>query len=154
MKYVEYRDKIKSGDILVWSYRGLSSLYDLKGLLVKTFTSSDYIHVGVAWNYRGRLLVLEAVPPKVRVVPLSNFLPFSVIHMDMDFTAEMEDRAFSDIGITDYSILDAVLSLSNIEAMPGVQCVEYVRKILNLNSGSNIPSEFIKEINKPLIYLE
>lgn len=152
MRYAEYRNNIRSGDILAWTHRGIKSLYDLKTAIVKTVTRSDYVHVGIAWTYHGRVFVLEATPPLVRVVPLSNLLPCYVLHMNRGFSPEAENKAFQHVGSTKYSTVDAILSLIGINLTEGMQCVEYTKEVLSANrihfDCRNIPSEFIIEAQK------
>ena len=71
-KYSEYRDQIKSGDLLAWSHRGFRSWHDFKVQAVRLFTQSEYSHVGIAWVVGGRVFVIEAVEPRVRIFPLSK----------------------------------------------------------------------------------
>lgn len=74
MKYATVRPQIKSGDLLAWSHRGIKSWRDLKIWFVRMFTRSEYSHVGLAWVQGGRVLVIEAVMPLVRIFPLSKLL--------------------------------------------------------------------------------
>src|SRR3990172_2868969 len=79
VNYKSHRTSIKTGDVLVWSHRKISSWYDFKIMLIRLFQMSEYVHVGVAIVMGGRVWVLEAVSPGVRFVPLSNLLPCYLI---------------------------------------------------------------------------
>ena len=76
--YANIRQHIKSGDLLAWSHRApwWASLRDCKIALVRLFTRSEYCHVGIAWVLGGRVFVIEAVKPEVRIYPLSKLAPF------------------------------------------------------------------------------
>lgn len=75
MKYAAVRNQIKTGDMLAWTHRSWRTWYDIKVMLIRLFTQSEYCHVGIALVMGGRVWVLEAVTPHVRLVPLSNLLP-------------------------------------------------------------------------------
>lgn len=106
-RYSEYRNQIKSGDLLAWSHRPWGSFYDFKIQMVRVFTRSEYSHVGVAWVVAGRVFVVEAVEPLVRIYPLSKLGDFYHTPMGIDLTPVAEDAMISYVG-TRYSQLDAV----------------------------------------------
>ncbi len=156
MKYAEYRNNLKSGDVVAWSGKGF------KPALIRFFTKSEYTHVGVVWTYRGRVFVIEQIFPEARVFPLSELLPFHVLHLNKVLTAEAEDVAFSYLGITKYSNWEAIKSLVGLNNSPDKwQCVEFCKAILKANgteiSCRDVPSDFVKEIQKispSMVYLE
>lgn len=150
MKYTEYRNNIRTGDILAWSNRARGSI---GSNIVRLFTESEYSHVGMAYIYKGRVFVLEAIYPCIRIVPLGNLLPCYVIHMEKNLSLDAEDFAFSLIGTGRYSFLEAAKSyfgLNNSES--GWQCVEYVKCILKHNNFEitcrDVPSDLILELQK------
>ena len=135
MKYADARSLIKSGDLLAWSHRGWGSWYDLQIQAVRIFTRSEYCHVGVAWVIGGRVFVLEAVKPLVRIFPLSKLLPFYWLPLDAPWCVDAEELALSHIG-EPYSTLQAINGfLQNLT--PGEdsqwQCAEYVATVLRTN---------------------
>ena len=75
MRYSEARSRIQSGDLLSWSHRGLKSYHDFEIAVVRMATRSEYSHVGIAWVTAGRVFVIDAVNPVVRIHPLSSLLP-------------------------------------------------------------------------------
>lgn len=160
MKYSEYRTNIQSGDVLVWTNR--SSNKSIGNIFIRQFTQSEYHHVGIAWVAHRRVFVLEAVPPLVRVVPLSNLLPCYVIKMDSILSNSALERALSMVGVAKYSIPEAIKSYfrANTSASKW-QCVEYVKDILKINGipleCKDTPSDLVFEIQKlgkSLVYLE
>lgn len=94
---------------------------------VRIATQSEYCHIGVAWVTGGRVFVLEAVSPQVRIFPLSKLLPFYYVEMPNYWNAEVEERALSRVGNL-YSKKQAIMaflrSLKN-GADNQWQCAEY-----------------------------
>lgn len=112
MKYDLARLTIKSGDVLAWTHKKWNSLYDLQVQAVRLFTQSEYCHVGVAWVVSGRVFVIEAVTPKVRIYPLSKLLPFYLIRTKPYWNDIVEERALSRVGDS-YSKKQAILAFLN-----------------------------------------
>jgi len=98
MKYEIARPLIKSGDLLAFSHRGWSSFYDFKVQMVRMFTRSRYSHVATAYVGMNRVWVIEAVVPEIRMIPLSNALPFDLVPMDAPWNPATEEAAISLIG--------------------------------------------------------
>lgn len=131
MKYLDYRNKIKSGDLLAWTYRGWRSWYDFKIQMVRVFTQSEFAHVGVAWEYGDRLFVIESVTPYIRIVPLSNLLPAYWVSVSAPWSVETERFVLSLVGKAKYSQTEAVkafLSNNNLEN-DAWQCAELVHAL-------------------------
>lgn len=162
MKYSEYRDNIRSGDVVAWSHRGIKSFYDLKIWFVRLFTRSEYTHVGIVWRYKSRIFIIESVIPYIRIVPLSNFLPCYVIHMNKDLGATSEEVALKLVGVGKYSQWEAIKAYFSANKDPDAwQCVEFVKKVLEANNtfieSKDTPSDFILELQKisgNMVYLE
>lgn len=135
MKYTDARPLIKSGDLLAWSHRGWCSWYDLQIQAVRIFTRSEYSHVGIAWVIGGRVFVLEAVKPLVRIFPLSKLVPFYWLPFDGSWTADAEESGLAHIGES-YSTLQAVNGFLGT-LRPGAdtewQCAEYVDIVMKAN---------------------
>lgn len=108
-KYSEYREQIKSGDLLAWSHRGWRSWHDFKIQMVRFFTQSEYSHVGSAWVVGGRVFVIEAVEPRARLYPLSKLGDFYHTPLEAPWSAQTEEAALQDIG-TEYLQLQAILA--------------------------------------------
>lgn len=161
MKYVDYRDSIKSGDLLAWSHRGWKSWYDIKVQMVRFFTQSEYSHVGTAWVYGGRIFVIESVSPYIRIVPLSNLLPCYLIKIYAPWKYETEKFALSLVGIGGYSQWEAVKAFFRKNDNPDKwECAEFVHELwkkdsLSLTPYKDTPSEVVLEAQSigTLIYL-
>src|ERR1035437_8655651 len=77
--YLINNTKIKSGDLIAWTHKGWSPLYDIEMQIIRLATRSEYIHVGTAWIAQERVFVIEAVMPCVRIFPLSYLVPFYLV---------------------------------------------------------------------------
>ena len=100
MNYTTARPQIKSGDLLAWSHRApfWRSWADLQIALVRLFTRSEYSHVGTAVVLAGRVLVIEAVQPRVRLHPLSQLGDFYWLPLGASWTPNAEAYAFAQLG--------------------------------------------------------
>jgi hypothetical protein len=108
MKYSELRETIQTGDLLAWSEGGKwNSWRNIQLNLVRMGTMSDYNHVGVAYVVSGRVFVVEAVVPYVRIYPLSKLLPFYYIRTNFRTTDATEEKLLQYIG-TPYSKWEAI----------------------------------------------
>ena len=144
MKYSDVRSKIKSGDIIALSHEAWCSLYDLQVQAVRIGTQSEYSHVCVAWVFAGRVFVIEAVSPKVRIMPLSNMLDigFYWIPTNNPMTDEELEFGMSKVGLAGYSKLQAIaaqLDLLLIGEDNLWECAELaicMRKLSGFNLGS------------------
>lgn len=136
MKYSDIRKTIKTGDVLAWSHRGWKSWYDIKIQMVRFFTQSEFSHVGLAIIFGGRVWVLEAVTPKVRLVPLSNLLPCYVVSGN-GLSHNSLEAGFDLIGkdTVNYSQSEAVKAYfkKNDRTNSAIQCAELVNSLLLLD---------------------
>lgn len=145
MKYASFRSQIRTGDVLAWSGRKVRSWYDFKIMLVRLFTMSEYNHVGIAIVMGGRVWVLEAVTPHVRLVPLSNLLP--CYHMTSSgLTEEQVEAGLALVGKHDvvYSQWEAIKAFfgKNDPEDSQIQCAELVSGLLNLHCRAT-PSDVV-----------
>jgi hypothetical protein len=129
MKYEKARHTLKSGDLLAWSHRGLRSWYDAKIQFVRMVTRSEYSHVGICWVCAGRVWVIEAVEPCVRIYPLSKLGAFYHTPLVMDWTEAVEEAALEHIGV-EYLQLDAVRAFfDKLEAGKVTECAALVQVV-------------------------
>lgn len=145
MKYSAFRQQIETGDVLAWTHRGWGSWYSFKIQLVRLFTRSEYSHVGIALVMGGRVWVLEAVTPGVRLVPLSNLLP--CYHLTGNgMSVEQVEAGLALVGKDDvvYSQWEAVKALfgKNDPADGKIQCAELVIGLLGLQCRAT-PSDVV-----------
>lgn len=107
--YDETRLNIQSGDLLAWSTRGCKSMRDLQLNIVRAFTRSEYDHVAIAWVVGGRVFVIEATPPLVRIYPLAKLTPFYHVPMDIAWKPEYDEYLLAKVG-EKYSVWQAIVS--------------------------------------------
>lgn len=107
MNYQEVRSTIKTGDVLAWSGGSWTTLQGIQLNIVRMFTRSTFDHVGVALVIGGRVFVVEAVVPTVRIFPLSKVLPFYYVRVPFDATADMEQVMMDLVG-RPYSKIEAI----------------------------------------------
>lgn len=161
MKYQEIRNKIRSGDLLAFSHGSWNSWANIKTNFIRLFTRSTYSHVGIAWKINGRLFILEAVKPKLRIFPLSMSGDFYLIPMNAKWSKYTEEFALSKIG-TDYSELTAIKAFfTPLEDENVEQCAAYAREILekdgiDLGAMSRPDTVVLAALNlgKKLTYIE
>lgn len=138
MDYAQARSRMKSGDMMAFSYRAsmFSSWYAFKVGMVRMFTKSEYSHVALIWvpKVGGRVFLIEAVMPRVRIYPLSNALAEGEdcfwIPLDVKWTPRVEEFAMSHIG-QEYSQLKAVAaSMGNVSHGRFTECAEMAIDVL------------------------
>jgi hypothetical protein len=143
MDYASIRSSIKSGDLIALSHTAWGSLYDLQIQAVRTFTQSEYSHICVAWVIGGRVFVIEAVEPKVRIMPLSNMqdVGFYWIPTNNEMSETELEFGLSKVGIGTYSKIEAIeaqLDLLDIGKDDLWECAELtiaMRKLSSVNLG-------------------
>lgn len=135
MNYKDYRKRIQSGDLIAWSHHGFKSFYDFQVQMVRAFTQSEYSHVGIAWRISGRLFILEAVVPCVRIFPLSLCESFYHIDMDKGLHYDAEEFALSQIGepYSKWEAIKAFLGQVRKGDSGTWQCAKYAAEVLRAN---------------------
>jgi hypothetical protein len=134
MIYDDARPLMKSGDIIAFRHNNVASR------IIRAATGSDYSHVGVVWPVAGRVMILEAVIPKIRIFPLSKLLPFYWVSCNRPLTLEAEEYALSRVG-EDYSITEAIFGYFGLAGdNKKWQCAEFVMSVLK-NNGIDLPGK-------------
>lgn len=142
--YSEIRQTIRSGDLIVWTHRGIKNWHDFKVWCVTLFTRSRYTHVAMAWCIGGRVLVIEAVMPLVRIFPLSKLGDFYLVNQGFEWSDSVESLALSIVG-QKYSQIQASQSLFITPKNDNLwQCAEFYATIAN-KLGANLGSVYTPE---------
>ena len=134
MEYSKARPYIKSGDLLAWSGGSWKNLHDIEVNIVRIFTMSEYSHIGVAWVTGGRVLVVEAVVPYIRIYPLSkSYMPFYWFPLNLTWSNEAEERLLSRVG-EPYSKWEAIKAFfrKNNDDNHEWECVEQAIDTLSI----------------------
>lgn len=130
MDYKTARPLIQPGDIIAFTHEGWNSWSDIESQIVRMFTRSEYSHVGIAWPIAGRVMILEAVVPMIRIYPLSKLLPFYWVSHKNRLTPEAEEYALSRVG-EEYSKMEAIKGfLGKTRSDNRWQCAEYAKAVL------------------------
>jgi hypothetical protein len=155
MDYASCRDKIKSGDIIAFTHTSWETLDDIQVQAVRTFTQSEYSHVAVAWVFAGRVFLIEAVMPKVRIIPLSNRLEEEGVYWiptDVPMSEDELDASMKEVGVGAYSKWQAIqgqLETLDIGSDSEWQCAELtiaMRRLSGLDLGPKAtPSKVVQK---------
>lgn len=134
MRYNDIRNHIRPGDVIACSHEGWGSWSDIESQIVRIATRSEYTHVGIAWPIAGRVMIIEAVVPEIRIFPLAKLLPFYWISLGGEFTAKAEEFALSRVG-EEYSKWEAIKGyFGGTDLNNGHwQCAEFVQAVLRVN---------------------
>lgn len=126
---MKQRSEIKSGDLLIWSNDKFSSKSNFYLNGIRTFTRSEYAHTATAWNVEGRLMIVEATQPVVRLNPVRDHDEFFHIAMPVEWTVDSEEFLISVIGCP-YSFMDAVRAYLNmtVDKDNRYQCAELCKE--------------------------
>lgn len=152
MDYRTARPQITSGDIIAFTHSGWGSWADIESQIVRIATRSEYSHVGVTWVTGGRVFILEAVVPEIRIFPLRKLVPFYWVPMYSPLSRPTERYALSRVG-QEYSKWEAVKGFFGSTRLDQKwQCAEYVRMVLSVNKsmapGKNTPTAIVQDALK------
>ncbi len=164
MKYSDIRPLIKSGDIIAWSEGGWTNWHDIQVSLVRMFTQSEYSHVGVAYVIGGRVFVVEAVVPLIRIFPLSKLTPFYYFESPKSWWSNsMEESLLAKVGLP-YSKWEAIKAFIGMDTdgTENWECAKLVTQTMktvdsNFDNLKDTPTDVVKflqeEHNIPAIYV-
>lgn len=130
MIYADARPGIRSGDLLAFSHGSWRTWDGIRTNLVRIFTRSTYSHVGVAWVVAGRVFILEAVKPKLRIFPLSQSGGFYLLGLKAPWEPATETFALSCVGTrySDEAAIDGFLD--RLQPHSVQQCSAYAMEVL------------------------
>lgn len=129
--YSEVRDTIETGDLLIWKTNKIGSLIDLILYLYQKLLKAEYTHVGVAVVLGGRVMLVEATPPVVRLYPLSLLDDFYLLKTNVKYKNKHLDILFENLG-KKYSLLDLIKSLFKLNnSNQHYYCSELASKFYN-----------------------
>ena len=133
MKYTDARDKIKTGDMLLWRNHGGGPLRGIiERWIVAHGTATPYTHVGVAWAEHGRVWVMEITTKGCAPRLLSELGSFDWAPCPQPLTNAALEWAFGCFGEWEYSRWQAMLGALKrlvIGADNFGQCAEYALSI-------------------------
>ena len=149
MKYIDGKPRIKSGDLLAWTHKKWDTWYDWQMQLIRFFTRSEYVHVGIAVRRGDDLYILESVVGGIRMRKIEEDLPCFWVTTKAVWTDCAAEKAFSKMG-QPYSKWQAISSLF-FKIKPGAdqrwECAEFAQFVLNAAgveiSVRSTPSEVV-----------
>lgn len=164
MKYLEARDQIKSGDIIALSRGGWGNFHDILVNCVRIFTKSTYSHVGIAWVIGGRVFIVDAVVPKIRIFPLSKEVPFYWLPTPFKWNDTVEEKLLERVG-EPYSRIEAIRAFisKNTNGERVWECAKLVNRTMmvfdpgfdDINDTPACTVEYLQsKHNCPLIYVD
>ena len=104
MKYSEIRDQLRTGDLVSWKINKLDSIFSFILYLYQKILKPRSVHVGVVLKMNGRLFVVEARPPCVRLYPLSMMEDFSYVPVGLPENDKHVDYLLENMGVS-YSLV-------------------------------------------------
>jgi uncharacterized protein YycO len=104
-KYSQIRKDIQTGDLLAWRTNSIGGASDALLSLYQKIFKAEFSHVGMAVVLGSRVFVVEAIPPVVRIYPLSLKRDFHLIKCNVEQKDSYIDFLFKWVG-DDYSLLD------------------------------------------------
>lgn len=153
--YCEHISNIKNGDLLIWSESNDKAGFfsDILLKLVRLMTLSDYGHVGIALWLNDRLFVIEAVSPRIRLIPLARTKGFYHMPVGLEWKNWYTDWLLDKVGIP-YSFSDAIRAYLGKEVLKDghMQCVELANEFYtftntHINAKRLTPSSFVEAIH-------
>lgn len=165
-RYSEIRDTIKTGDLVSWKAGKINSIFSFILYVYQKILKPKSVHVGIVVNIGGRLLVVEARPPAIRIFPLSMMENFYLIRTNIPEEQNNIDLLLQEIGVP-YSAWDVAKGLFYLDNdTSNIYCSElgdiYYKGIKYLPEGywdaGRTPDQLVEAIvdvsgNEP-IYVE
>ena len=154
--YLDYRNNIQSGDLLVWDKGTKTTISHLTLEAVRLFTRSEYAHTAIAWHVAGRLFIIEATMPEIRIMPLSGKEDFYHIPMHINWQRDYENWLLDKVGL-EYSISDGVRAyLGNTTEDDNTwQCAELCNKFyrfIGINLGNSYtPAKLVRKVLEEML---
>lgn len=162
--YSEIRSDIKTGDLISWKAGKVNSIFSFILYVYQKILKPKSVHVGIVVNdIGGRLLVVEARPPAVRIFPLSMMEDFYLIKTNIPYEQNDIDFLLKKLGVK-YGALDVIKGLFYLDNdRERLYCSEiadlYYKHIKYLSEGyydaGRTPDQLVEAIvevsgNKPI----
>lgn len=152
--YSKKRNEIKTGDLLAWKTTRINSFFDFILFLYQKILKAEYTHVGMVVKEGGRIFIMEATPPVVRLFPVSMTEDFYIIHTNIEPKSSHVDVLLKDIG-KKYGIMDLIRSILKLgNNTSEYYCSELASHFyneigyINNEDAGLTPDSIIKEIVK------
>jgi hypothetical protein len=110
MKFSEFKNVVRSGDLIALSHQSWASEKDIESQIVRMATRSEFSHVCVALVEDEDVYCIEAIVPHVSITRLEERLSEGFYHIptpDKPMTEEEKQYGLSKVG-DGYSKLEAI----------------------------------------------
>lgn len=114
IRYSEIRDTLKTGDLVSWKAGKINSLFSFVLKIYQKILKPKSVHVGIVLCLGGRIFVVEARPPAVRIYPLSMMDDFYLVKTDIPFEQNNIDFLLREVGVP-YGVFDLIQGLLNLD---------------------------------------
>lgn len=148
---MHHRQAIKSGDLLIWKKSKKSLISNWTIELIRFFTRSDFAHVGIAWVMDGRVFVVEATQPVVRLTIVKDNDEFYHAPMVIEWSDTSEEYLIDKIGLK-YSVFDAIRAFlgKTLDNDRRYQCAELANEFYKTHGielgDAFTPSELVEAV--------
>lgn len=112
--YSEIHNELRTGDYVCWRVNKIRSFFTFILYLYQKFFKATYSHVGVVVKMGGRVFLVEATYPKVRIIPLHMLNSFYVYKLGIPEKESHIDYLLRHIGKS-YSLFDMVKNMFSME---------------------------------------
>lgn len=109
--YSEIRSELKTGDLIAWDDAELDSFFGIILYLYQKILKAKYTHVGVVVRIGGRVFIVEATPPEVRLIPLKMLTDFYHIKANVKANPQSQIKFLLATLGTTYSLWDMAKGL-------------------------------------------
>lgn len=155
--YSVIRGGLKTGDLVSWKTEKITSFFTFVLYIYQKILKPKSTHVGIVINIGGRILVVEAIPPAVRIYPLSMLDNFYYINTNVKQKNSNLDILLREVGVS-YGAFDLIKGiLLNNKDGDELYCSELAFNFYNevglLNdikyeNAGRLPDDLIKAIEE------
>ena len=110
VRYSDIRDSLRTGDLVSWKAGKVNSFFTAVLKIYQKILKPKSVHVGIVFVIGGRIFVVEARPPAIRIYPLSQMEDFYLIQTNIPDEKANVDFLLQEVGV-EYGILDLVRGL-------------------------------------------
>lgn len=108
--YSEIVNELQTGDLICWRVNNFNNFFTFILFLYHKLFKATYSHVAVVLRLGDRVFAVEAVHPKVRIIPLHMLKNFYVYRLGLTPRKSFIDILLRHIG-KDYSLFDMLKSM-------------------------------------------
>lgn len=108
--YSDILKELQTGDLLCWRVNNFNNFFTFVLFLYHKLFKVTYSHVAVVLRLGDRVFAVEAVHPKVRIIPLHMLKNFYVYRLNLEPRKSFIDILLRHIG-KDYSLFDMAKSM-------------------------------------------